>query len=1053
MNAESNHRPTHSKGRELRLAPPQTHELRVHRLRVHLNLALLFAMICSMVLVAPVAAQTEPLDQPAGLLPNLEAGCASFDDIAANTSFTTGQEISSGKLTLSVGNSSGPGAQAVVEASSAINPTGNELNIIAILIGIVTGAPGAGEVTFSWKVEEGESIFRVNGQSIVVPTLAALDGRTIEGVRVAAGDINGDGIGEFRASGPIQNLAIGGKNLIIDDLCIQVPPQPAGGSRDLGDAPDATNHWGAPMTAYPAVAARFPTVYDPAVLPAGPAHQQARPFHLGATVSREANADWGPDGDGFNNILPPVDAKNRDRYDDGVNPALIPFANCAKPVFPVEVFISPAALANLPDGKGYLNLWVDANRDGDWEDSGQCTPAAGGAPVPASEHFVVDAQIDATALGAGLHTVNISANRAVIWPANLANQPAWLRATLSEAPSVKLPGQPVGDGRGPVPAFRTGETEDYLWRPANDPSNGPDVAINKRGLIIFRPLPGNGQGTAVLSSRVVWLIEYRNVGTRPATNVVITDNLTGAGVTPANALVRSAPSLPSSTSGSNLLFNVGTLQPGRSGRILIAGTLPSDALSPQLTNQVSVAAEGDVDPSNNSAQATAKSVVPAPRIILPGDGTTNRREVVFAGSAWFGEVDLYIDGAKVASPPVVGGRWAYTITLAAGDHNAVAVGRVGAVQSPPSNIMQITVNPSLSWDPLSLRMVSPSGNSQRPTDESGRTDVDGWRMWLEPNVPVTVSAALCNNEVSGALFSFGNQPAVQMLDPDSDRRFGETLQTPGAWTEPLTATISVGCTGPLTATAATEAAAASDATTASPDAVTPRVGGGAADQPGRVRVIDAVTRQPINNARVFGLPELGWVGCLTCTVAAAGAVEPALTDGSGEVLLEDLLRSGNSGDSFTYQKIVWTVVEAPGYQRMVRPLSLNFEEIKVTYRIALLPAVSGAADHVQSISDNDFEGTLTQVQLGDVVRLQNLSTVPRILDKSSPKLIESSLSVAATSEPDFSTGVLEPGESVDFVASEAGTLVITDANDPSVQSTIEVVELAASPVYLPLVNR
>lgn len=31
---------------------------------------------------------------------------------------------------------------------------------------------------------------------------------------------------------------------------------------DLGDAPDSSNHWGMPMTAYPGVPALFPTVFD-----------------------------------------------------------------------------------------------------------------------------------------------------------------------------------------------------------------------------------------------------------------------------------------------------------------------------------------------------------------------------------------------------------------------------------------------------------------------------------------------------------------------------------------------------------------------------------------------------------------------------------------------------------------------------------------------------------------------------------------------------------------------------------------------------------------------
>ena len=50
---------------------------------------------------------------------------------------------------------------------------------------------------------------------------------------------------------------------------------------DLGDAPDSSNHWGMPMTAYPGVPALFPTVFDsPFGQPRGPKHWNARVFHL-----------------------------------------------------------------------------------------------------------------------------------------------------------------------------------------------------------------------------------------------------------------------------------------------------------------------------------------------------------------------------------------------------------------------------------------------------------------------------------------------------------------------------------------------------------------------------------------------------------------------------------------------------------------------------------------------------------------------------------------------------------------------------------------------------
>ena len=63
---------------------------------------------------------------------------------------------------------------------------------------------------------------------------------------------------------------------------------------DLGDAPDSSNHSGAGMLAYPAVPARYPTVFDPAAgTPQGPSHSKPTPFHLGQRVSLEVEADQG----------------------------------------------------------------------------------------------------------------------------------------------------------------------------------------------------------------------------------------------------------------------------------------------------------------------------------------------------------------------------------------------------------------------------------------------------------------------------------------------------------------------------------------------------------------------------------------------------------------------------------------------------------------------------------------------------------------------------------------------------------------------------------------
>ncbi len=120
--------------------------------------------------------------------------------------------------------------------------------------------------------------------------------------------------------------------------------------RDLGDAPDSTNHFsatgGGAMTAYTGVPARFPTVADGPGAP-GPFHRLALPFHLGRAVSLEVEADTGPDTDGVNNIQPPANLADQDRHDDGLDLASASFTHCKPGELKVEIFISPLAVVHV----------------------------------------------------------------------------------------------------------------------------------------------------------------------------------------------------------------------------------------------------------------------------------------------------------------------------------------------------------------------------------------------------------------------------------------------------------------------------------------------------------------------------------------------------------------------------------------------------------------------------------------------------------------------------------------------------------------------------------
>ena len=317
----------------------------------------------------------------------------------------------------------------------------------------------------------------------------------------------------------------------------ELPPVPLPlRTHDLGDAPDSSNHAGAAMAAYPGTPARFPTVFDPATgMPEGPLHRHPRPFHLGKRVSIEAEADLGPDQDPLNNIEPAANDPDNDRADDGANLAQWSFANCQSTVLPVQIFISPAAVNYFQQSgaPGYINIWLDSNRDGDWDDATQC----GGQP--AVEHIAIDRPVNVVGLGPGLHIVNVPTG---LVPWAVANQPAWVRITLSERPSNKTltaGGLSYGDGRGYALPFKTGETEDYRYWPAGAQGAGPDMEVH----LTARTERRVTQNTAVQAAAVdklgnfeiqLFKIDYSNRGSTTAQNALlafqIPEKLRGAGL-------------------------------------------------------------------------------------------------------------------------------------------------------------------------------------------------------------------------------------------------------------------------------------------------------------------------------------------------------------------------------------------------------------------------------------------------------------------------------------------------------------------------------------------
>jgi hypothetical protein len=252
---------------------------------------------------------------------------------------------------------------------------------------------------------------------------------------------------------------------------------------DLGDAPDSTNNFHVAMRAYaaqgslPVVTASYPTVYNDGsgTGPYGPVHLNAQVVaFLGNKITRETEADIGPDEDGVNNIRPSINTPDLDQGDDGV-------------VFPLNMpncrYTTIDYIVNVidPNVDLWVNIWLDWNRDGDWDDTLDCPSG----PVP---EWAVQNQYLFN-LHSGLN--QITSHAFLSWHPENGRKDIWMRITLSGQPyrGGSNPGVKGNAGSGPRTKYTIGETEDYHFTPDTSASvcedyNG-DGKIDMNDLVAF----------------------------------------------------------------------------------------------------------------------------------------------------------------------------------------------------------------------------------------------------------------------------------------------------------------------------------------------------------------------------------------------------------------------------------------------------------------------------------------------------------------------------------------------------------------------------------------
>jgi hypothetical protein len=845
---------------------------------------------------------------------------------------------------------------------------------------------------------------------------------------------------------------------------------------DFGDAPDSSNHFGLAMTAYPGVTANFPTVYNPAVSAVpGPAHARPHHFHLGRGVDVETDADLGA----APNIDPASDTADLDQFDDGANPHNWNLTHCRPTRISVQIYISREAASWFRDNRltGYLNGWLDGNRDGDWADTVTCAPDDLPLPGVALEHFIIDHKIDVVALGPGYHTINVRTGR-VPWPADKADQQAWVRLTLSERPSAKIDqeaGIEYGDGRGHERPFRTGETEDYLLRPPGSPGTGPDMAVTMRGDWRSIPLTNDLQAQSAFTYQKIewtWSIDYTNQGTATAENVELliefSEDLNRNVLEERLYLVaprRDAQTIYYTISDNLVTVSLGRVEPSERGSIVLklggdeVFPLGGDELFPLVGYEAktTVVSDQDVRPDNNTTafKVEIEGVTQgafefkSPNAPFPvQQGTTNSPDITLQGfyqdrvanesfvTIW---VHRLLDAARTDMDPGElyevpvddAGRWSLMLSDLDDGFYQFAVGDPAACDTNPrlagnDNEWRYSrlhgygtvcglavVDTSLHVDPIS--MVFTDGNSRTfLMDDTLYWREGDWGARL-PQGEYTVTMSLKGdfNEAFIGITGFGSFETKKLTETEIPGRYETNF------------IIGDGGGMPTSLSSRDDLAEENSLSLLfeTDDEEIAYTGG--LDVPALGQVEDATTGQAVPAASVLLLT--AWEHDDTAVFLAWDGSE---YDQANPVVSDDTGAYALLAPDEPYQLYLM----APGYQPY-RTGILNGGGV-VTQTVALAPEL-GAADYVIGLTAAGFEPAVSAVKPDSVVQFVNSDSIARRIVGDG-----------------FDSGLLRLGESFSIQVGAEGLVLFRETTNPAHTGTLLVDPLAGqSFIYLPLVIR
>ncbi|BCX04704.1 MAG: hypothetical protein KatS3mg053_2642 [Candidatus Roseilinea sp.] len=310
-------------------------------------------------------------------------------------------------------------------------------------------------------------------------------------------------------------------------------------------------------------------------------------------------------------------------------------------------------------------------------------------------------------------------------------------------------------------------------KPEPTPVPGADIGVRKLArLHADRDLPERGWQAS-------WLVTYGNRGDQTAQNVRVVDTPSGNQTL---TFVQSAPPITPTREGDSFVFPVGDLPSLKGGAIMLRTAISFSApAGTVLTNAVSITATNDVSLTNNSAVVTLTLLHLPPIITYPVSGATCTGTITITGKAQGGSpVAIYVGDAQLGSTTAdANGNWSFAVNLEEGFHVIQAETKDANGNPKRSKPVLLKVDPSLTWDPISLKFIGPGGNVRHhPRHWSGWFDDWGWYVRLAPSTTYTVSVRVCCTDPTAAVtLTVPGSGVVTLADPDGDRTFTGVFTT------------------------------------------------------------------------------------------------------------------------------------------------------------------------------------------------------------------------------------------------------------------------------------